>query len=217
MGGGDINVPEPTEEEQALQAEQVEILRQQRDIVEAQVEQQRLLTPLLFEAQGLTPEVDDEGNITGFTREEDPLADLRGDIERGFLERTQAALNGELPVDSGLLADLDQQETELRDRLFTQLGADFETSSPGIEALSEFSENRSQILDGARRGDLTLGEQLSLSRQGSQEQLLSSFLSRAGGTSDFFGSGANSLSQLGSSFGNTIGGLRQNRSLELQG
>lgn len=51
----DVNVPEPTPEERALQTEQVEILRQQRDIIKQQARQQELLAPLLFEQSGIRP------------------------------------------------------------------------------------------------------------------------------------------------------------------
>ena len=167
----DVNVPEPTPEERALQTEQVEILRQQRDIIKQQARQQELLAPLLFEQSGIrpiyseaetirNPEIRDirtelrtlreelaglpagtydteddviigggvipssadraqlesqiatleqqlrdtprrittDPRIIGFERIEDPNEALRREIETGLLERSRAALAGELPV-----------------------------------------------------------------------------------------------------------------------
>ncbi len=92
-----------------------------------------------------------EREIKGFESDES-----RRRVEGLELERREKALKGELPIDQGLLKDLATRETETRDRLFRQLGEGYETSTPGIEALREFESFRSQSLDQARRGDLTM-------------------------------------------------------------
>lgn len=92
------------------------------------------------------------------------LAPTRAENERLLLERSGAALRGELPADPGLLRSLDDQEQRLRDMLFQQLGPGFETSTPGIEALAEFNKRKTEIVAAASRADLTLGEQLSEAR-----------------------------------------------------
>ena len=47
-GGGGVSVPGPSAEERALQREQTELLREQRDILSRQVREQQLLAPFLF-------------------------------------------------------------------------------------------------------------------------------------------------------------------------
>lgn len=192
MGGSPkVTVPGPTEEEKALQREQTEILRQQRDILLEQQRIQNLLNPILFKQSGFIPITDSEGRIIGFNENpNDParitqqlqqqlaeaeLADLplRRQVEQGLLNRSLAALRGELPVNPALLNDLNQAEQELRERLSAQLGPGYETSTPGIQALSEFAKRRQELIEGARRDDLTLAEQLGMARDLRNEQRLS--------------------------------------------
>ena len=178
MTSGGVKVPGPSAAERALQQQQAALLRMQQDILVRQEREQRVLNPLLLEAAGIQAEFGPEGELISAQRAEDPLAERRREIEEGFLERTEAALAGELPVNPALLRDLGEQEATLRERLRQQLGPGFETSTPGIEALGEFGQRREELLEGARRGDLTLGEQLSLARQQAQEATLSNFLNR---------------------------------------
>jgi hypothetical protein len=158
--------PGPTQQEKELQGEQTALLRQQRDILNEQLRRQELLAPVLYKQAGIAPQYDASGNITGFAElpNTDTLKDLRQDIEKRFLERTQAALKGELPEDPGLLRQLQEGETQLNESLSRQLGPGYATSTPGIEALSNFQKRKSELLDAARRGDLTLAEQLGLAR-----------------------------------------------------
>ena len=120
-GGGDINVPPPSEEEKALQAEQVELLRFQRDALSEQLRQQELLSPLLFESAGIQPTLDSEGRVIGFTSIDDPQAERRDELEglllerafeqfndpqrkeleELFIQRSLAAARGDLPVTEG--------------------------------------------------------------------------------------------------------------------
>ncbi len=223
FGGGDsppapapIVFPGPTPQETALREEELETLRFQRALLEQQIQEQNLLSPILFEEFGLeairspvetvpdtrfedtqaeierlvqlqrgpestnarTAEIaalrqklsglspggtlETGGEITGFNRLPDPTGDLRDEIELSFLERTQAALEGRLDVNPGLLRQLGESRDLLNASLLKQLGPGFETSEPGIRALDRFSRSESEVLEGARRGDLTLFEQLSL-------------------------------------------------------
>lgn len=84
----------------------------------------------------------------------------REQAENLALDRQLAALRGELPVSPGLLRDLAEQETTLREQLTRQLGGGFETSTPGIEALSEFNLRRNEVLENARRGDIAFAGQV---------------------------------------------------------
>ncbi len=166
-GGGDpapVVVPGPSAEERDLQRQQAEMLALQRQALERSLRQEELFEPLVLETLGITPIRDNSGAVTGYEKAPDPLAAKRTEIEGLALDRSLAALKGELPVNPAVLRDLDKSEQSLRDRLIKQLGPGFETSSPGIEALNLFEESKNITLEGARRGDLTLAEQISLAR-----------------------------------------------------
>lgn len=189
--------PGPTPSEIANLQEQTALLRDQRDILSRQVREQNLLAPFLFEESGVTPlfntrdpetgKLQDpslgEGEIIAFERVDDPLDPIRKDIERGFLERTQAALAGELPINPALTSELESQRISLDEALLKQLGTGFQTSTPGIEAIGQFERGASEIRESARRGDLTLSEQLGLARQGANESNINETIKRLFGIS----------------------------------
>lgn len=166
-GGSPPPPPPPSEEERALQREQTELLRYQRKLLEKQLAQQNLLAPFLFEELGLKPVYGEDGAITGFEKLPPSEAEkLREEIDLALLERSQAALRGELPVSPTLEREIRDAEETLRERLRQQLGPGYETSTPGIEALSAYTQRAVEAREAARRGELTLSEQLSLARGG---------------------------------------------------
>lgn len=130
---------------------------------------------------GFAPKSATQG-IIGFEQTADSNAALAKEIETGLLNRTLAALKGELPADPALTRQLGESRDLLRENLRKQLGKGFETSTPGIQALGDFTKKESELLDAARRGDLTLAEQLSLARSGAEDTKLSNILNRALGT-----------------------------------
>lgn len=158
------------------------------------------------------------GDIVGFEEIPDtPEELLRQDLERGFLERTQAALSGDLPVDPALERSIADREAQLRQRLFQQLGPGFETSSPGMEALSRFRRDVEQLRGSARRADLTTSAGLSEAFTTGRER------SRAldvAGIQDILGAsmgGARQLGTVAQAFQSPIGALAGQRNLEFQG
>ena len=182
MGGGsDIDFPEPTQEEQQLQQAQLANLRFSQALLQEQARQQELLAPFLFESAGIRPITDEQGRIVSFERtepteeesllqelnldvlrrtqarlaeqEEGPLAARRRAVEEGLLERSEAALAGELPISPAL-----------EDELTATLGPEYETTTPGIEALDRFRRTSTSLREEARRGQLTLAEGLGLAR-----------------------------------------------------
>ncbi len=168
MGGGKAPVmPGPSAAEQALQEEQRKTLELQRGMLEKSMREQELLAPVLYKQLNIKPVTDPEGKITGYEELPNPLKAQSEEIQRLYFNRTQAALEGKLPTDPGLNTSLGEQETQLREQLLRQLGPGYETSTPGIEALAKFNLNKQNILEGARRGDLTLAEQLGLARTAS--------------------------------------------------
>lgn len=165
--GTKVEAPEVTPEERELQRNQAELLALQRTIITEQRAQNRILLPFLAEQEGFDVTVDENGVITGITQraEETAKRAQTAEIERLLGERSLAALRGELPVDPALEKDLEVQEEELRNQLAQQFGPGFETSSPGIEALEEFRRTSEILRSGARTGQLTLAEQLGITRE----------------------------------------------------
>lgn len=166
MGPKKIQAPAATPQELALQKAQAELLNQQRTILQSQQDQQKMLLPLLAEQAGYKVEIDPKtGAIKGISKINDPLAQKRKDIEGLALDRSLAALKGELPVDPALERSLKSTEQKLRDRLQSQFGAGYETSTPGIQSLDEFMQSAEGLRSDARTGQLTLSEQLSGARE----------------------------------------------------
>lgn len=95
-----------------------------------------------------------------------PQAIQNKEIQKLLGERTLKALKGELEIDPALERDLKGQEQTLKERLQQQLGPGFETSSAGIEAMQKYREGADVLRYQARRGELTLSEQLSMARTG---------------------------------------------------
>lgn len=95
-----------------------------------------------------------------------PLAQQNKEIQKLANARTLKALKGQLEIDPALERDIKSQGEALKDRLRQQFGAGYETSSPGIEALQKFEEGANVLRSQARRGELTLSEQLAASRAG---------------------------------------------------
>lgn len=205
MGGGGttVNYPQPTQEERDLQRQQTELLQQQTTILNANLRQQELLAPILYKAQGIQPIYGEGGEITGFEElpltpeeqaqqqltqsflerslaqleREEAAAPQEAEIEGLLRERTLAALRGEAEVDPSVTRGLEESEAQLREHLFRQLGSGYETSTPGIQALAEFEKRKQEVLSGARRAELTLGEQLGLARQAVGSQRAVDYLS----------------------------------------
>jgi endosialidase-like protein len=103
-------------------------------------------------------------------------APQRSEIENLTRERTLKALKGELEVDPTLTHELEVQEQNLRSNLMKQLGPGYETSTPGIQALAEFNRRKGELIYGANRGEITLGEQLAGAREAAGYQRSSGFM-----------------------------------------
>jgi hypothetical protein len=164
MGGG-AKVPGPSDEERALQKNQAELLQLQTEILKQQRQQQAVLLPFLAEQEGFQVETDEFGNITKISKTPSELDDMKKDLEKQLTKRSLDALAGNLPVSPGLERDIGKNTQTLRERLQSQLGPGYETSSAGIEALSKDTENAEILREGARTAQLTLAEQLGITRE----------------------------------------------------
>ena len=230
-GGTTVNVPGPSAEERELQTEQTEMLRQQRDLLQEQARQSQLLAPFLFTESGAQPifnEIDpetgqlqdpdlEEGAIIAFEPVDDELRPMRKDIERQFLERTQQALAGNLPVNPALERELAQGQSQVEERLLRQLGPGYETSTPGQAGLTSYSRMAEELREGARRGDLTLAEQLGLAREQQNQARTDALIGRLSGIANINTGNIQGGLGLASGFGDITGQMQGNRAMQLQG
>jgi len=160
-----------------LQTQQTLALIEQRESLAEQRRLQDLILPSQLESSGYKVTRDDAGRITGVER--DPEV---AEIETELRGRTLKALRGELEVSPTVSRELKQSEESLRERLGRQLGPGYETSTPGIESLARERQRGFEITEAARRGELTLSEQLSSARTGQAQSGLSNILqARAAG------------------------------------
>jgi hypothetical protein len=180
MRGSKVKYPEMSSQERELQSMQLDMLREYRTLAAESTRLQNLLAPYLYRASGIKPIQDDQGKIIGF--EEDPQAKALSDRERSlqekYLKRSEDALAGNLPVDPALERNLATNEQSVRERLLSQLGPGYETSTPGMQALATERSRAEELRSGARTGQLALSEQLGLARAGAAEQKQSNLMAR---------------------------------------
>src|SRR5215510_2500152 len=163
--GSHVSVPGPSAEERALQQSQKEMIDLQRSIIESQNRQNKILLPFLAEQEGFDVTMDENGTISAISKRPDPLADQSKEIQKLLNDRSLAALKGELPIDPGLERDLEAQRNTLINNLTAQFGPGGLTSTPAQEALQRQAESENILREGARTGQLTLAEQLGITRE----------------------------------------------------
>ena len=160
---GKVHAPKPSKEELSLMREQLNILQQ------TQVDTE-MLKPFVLNTMGL---VEENGAYRHMTEEEKlammtPTERLSQEALTLTQQRQIAALKGELPVSPALEADIASQEKTLREGLSRSLGTEWETTTPGIQALSEFQKRSGLLREEARRGEIAGGTGLALSQMGYQ-------------------------------------------------
>jgi hypothetical protein len=173
-GGTTVNVPGPSAAEQAAQAAQASVMQQQLAIMQQQQQESRVLGQLQYEQQGYTPTYNEKGVLTGLTQSDQMKQQraMQDQITGEYQKRSLAALHGELPVDPGLMIDLQRQERAQQQTLAQQFGQGGQGSTGAMQASDMFAARKNAILEGARRGDLTLSEQLGASSQMQQTALM---------------------------------------------
>lgn len=165
MGSTTVSAPQPSAEERELQTMQLNLARQE-------AAQQEALRPFMLQNQGLTQDPE-TGEIRRLSPEEleaqrTPGEQRAFDITRESQERQLAALKGELPVSPALEAELEQQQTQLRENLSRRLGGGFETTTAGIQSLGEFQKRTGLLREEARRGQISSGQGILQSRLAGQ-------------------------------------------------
>jgi hypothetical protein len=134
---------QPSGQAQAALGGQFASLQDQRNQLLQMLSQANLLQPQMLAALGFGGGPDTMGQqFNDITRLS--LEDLIGaapeqkQINSLLRKRQIDALEGRLPVDPALERGLAEQEATLRNQLQAQLGSGYETSSAGIQALSDF-------------------------------------------------------------------------------
>lgn len=165
---GDVNVPGPSPEEQALQKQQLELIQEQRA-------QNEMLKPYLYQLSGIK-EVD--GRIVAMT-EDEQLASmtsaqrLQYDNSKLQAEQYQKALKGELPLSKAVENELTKQRADLESYMSRNLGPNWQQSTPGIQALAEFDKKANALREEQMYGKQTGASAMSIAQQDFYNQLLS--------------------------------------------
>ncbi len=201
MGKPKISLPPPSAAEEQLRTEQSEMLRLNRQMLQEQTRRDELLAPYLYKQAGITPKYDAAGTLIGFEDVPDELKGLRTSIEKGLLERSQAAIAGTLPVDPALERNLVENEAQLRDVVRRQLGPGGETSTPGIQMLADFMKRKEELRSAARTGQMTLAEQLGVTRQQANDLRTQSLMARAASAQGYPFQSVGQYGTLGQLFG----------------
>ena len=198
-------MPQISAEERALQAQQSELLKLQTTSLQEQQQFQEDIQPFLFEELGIEETVDPTTGERTFARVDDPVRELRKDLELKQLQRMEDAFAGKLPVSPGLERELATTETGIRDRLRRQLGRNYESSTPGTEVLGDLFTRSAELREASRRGELTQGTQAAMSLGGFNQGLLRDFL---GGTQNV-AQGGLPFVQTGLGLSNALQGAQQ--------
>lgn len=183
MGGGSVQAPQPSMQELQMMSQETNLLKQAQAGITQSNKLNNLLAPYLYQSIGLTPQYDKKGNISGFTQDPAYAAtqQKQNTLTNELLDREQSALEGKLPVDPGLITQLGESENQLKNEMTANLGPGWETSTSGSTAMNQWSQYKSNILDAARRGDLTMAEQLALGMQGGAQSGSQFLMSGASG------------------------------------
>lgn len=155
MGSSPPKYPGLSDEEKALLGSQTDILNTMGDTLSRQSALQSGIMPLLLQRAGIEAYTDDAGQTNyRFTTDASIDQQRYREYVSTLFDRQMAALRGELPLDAGLKRSLDDAEQQMKERLYRQLGPDWQLSSAGITQMGEFQQRRMAAEDAARRGDI---------------------------------------------------------------
>lgn len=148
-GGGGVEPPPTAPEESAIEKRQLELL-------ESQWAQQQEFAPFILESMGLRRSPD-TGQLEKFETPTTTAEQLTADITRASGERALSALQGKLPVQSGVLQLYEQGEKSLREELGSRLGPQYALTTGGGKRLEEFRTGKAAAFDAAMKGEITAG------------------------------------------------------------
>lgn len=178
--------PAPDQSEIDNRNTQTDILKQQLAIAQQQQAYGNAIAPLQLIQSGYSPEAvaDDYQAQPGETvvpiggkqyriardPNEASLDAQNREISLASGARTLAALKGELPVDPAVEQDITRGRQELMEELRNRLGPGFETSDPGMRALSEYDRNTTAIRYQVRTGELNSANAIAMNTQGGMQR-----------------------------------------------
>lgn len=152
-----VKVPPMSQAQEQGQGAMANALTEQQRLATETGQTFQTLTPELYRLLGYTPSMEG-GGVSALRGTRAGQLSPEAQLYQGWVDRALAAQQGRLPVNPALLTDLQRQEEMLRTRLRSQFGAGYEGTSGGIRTLGDFNMRKNQILEQARRSDLTMAE-----------------------------------------------------------
>jgi hypothetical protein len=177
--GGGSSEPDPV----YPSATELAIQQLQLASLQEQAKENAQLKPLLYASMGLT--TDASGNIRKMT--EDEYQNSLTDTQKLAYKAEKLQQEGKLPVSTVLENDIADREKVLRETLAQKLGGNYETSTPGIQALSEFNKKADELREQSRLGEITSGTGLMLNQMGFLDSSAKSTTSMFGGLPSRYG------------------------------
>ncbi len=165
-GGSDVEAPTPSAEERANIAKQTELLER----AEAREKQ---IDPILMAEYGYT--YDPNGTLRKMTDEEyyNSLGETEKqnyDIQKLANQRALDAYNGKLEIDPTLTRAYDEASQQLAETMSRNLGVGWESSTPGIKALSDLAKRKAESEYAVAHGEMTNSTAVANQEQSAQMQ-----------------------------------------------
>jgi hypothetical protein len=155
----------------------IELNALQLDAIKSEIERNAALEPVLLEAMGY--EKDESGNYVAVEGEQDPLL---AQLE----ERYTGAIEGKEGVSPYLEKQLADERGKLEEDLSRKLGRNWQSTTPGIKALSDFDTRADLLREEAQQATIaSAGSQYFQARglmAGEQQRKVSNLLSLTGRT-----------------------------------
>jgi hypothetical protein len=152
-------------------AQEIELQQLQLDAIKRQNSQYEKLAPYLYEEAGYNYDPG-TGDVSKMTDEEmyaslTPGQRTQYDIDKALAERQQKAIAGTLELDPLATQKIQEREDSLHNMLSSRVGIENVEES---QAWKDWQQEKTNLLQSMRRGEITTGESLLLQSQGLQNQ-----------------------------------------------
>jgi|GEM_PF-2764905 len=163
-GSTNVTTPPPP----AKSPEEVQLERMQLEHLQRQETLTKELEPFTLKSAGLIRD-ETTGELRELRPEELDIEERRSrEIFEAHQERQLAALAGELEISPALEKDLEDRRSALVADLEARLGPRYMETTAGQESIAQFETSSELLREEARRGQISSGEQILLSRLGTQ-------------------------------------------------
>lgn len=196
-GGGEAPVVEdPKAEEKALYAKQAEAADLQMQMARDSKAREEALLPALYKQYGLQMVKNPDGSYsaTEAPKTEDQLQSE--EVRRKANARTLAALDGKLPIDPSIEADMTRQKQE-QDKSLVRRGVREGSGDIYTRARTEIDRNQNATRYAIRTGEMTTADAMSrgrtadmLAKQGMQIQGVNAGRAGSGQSADMLATGS---------------------------